>query len=745
MKKILLLLIIFVTVSNAQYWKAQRVNPANRLNGVDFHLEFGIAVGDGGSAYIKNGYFSDWVLSRSGQQTDVLKSVSISLDQAIAVGNGGLALRYNYSTLSWSPFNLNTSHDLNAVYFSVAGNVGYIVGNSSTAFKTTNGGTNWSPVNFNLTDYHILCVHFNESNTVVMGTAAPSGTQSRVLISENGGSGFFPVTLPYVGSIFSVSVVGSNTIYAAGEFGLLKSTNRGLSWLDITPNIPGYLLPASVAFFGDYGNIMFNSGLFARTTNGGASWTTETAAPVGTGIPLAMSTREFNQVLAVGWGENQAWTRVHPIEVKIADGSVFPGDTVDVPVFIGDWAPQYLAYSSQFYIDGFAPKLKFLGIVTMEGNLLSTANWSHFTNQTNDNLRFISYGSNAITGGGAFCYLRFKATPPDPTVRDSVFVSFDSLYFNTKDHPVTGKGGWIRIKTRFPGDVDLNGVVQAFDASMVLRYLTGSVTLNEEQLGNAEVTNNNQITSADASTIAMYVAGLIPSLPWGNFPQAAGTPVMNDLNSQYGQQVEVPVYINSRDDLYSLEGSLEYDASVFNYAGLQLNPAFANALKEVRNEDGTVKFAVAALNEVEFPAGEPVMKLLLNYTGMGHNGSSEVSLAMIRINENIHLTNAASSTIHIVTGIEDEGPVPGDFALMQNYPNPFNPSTVVRYALPFAGTVSLEVFNALGQKVSTLIQGEREAGYHSASFNAADLPGGLYFIKMTAGNFSAVVKAVLLK
>ena len=207
MKKILLLLILFVTVSNAQSWKAERVNPANRLNGVDFLMGFGVAVGDGGSAYIKNGYFSDWVLSRSGQQTDVLKSVSISLDQAIAVGNGGLALRYNFSTLSWSPFNLNTSHDLNAVYFSFAGNAGYIVGNSSTAFKTTNGGTSWSPVNFNLTDYQILSVHFNESNTVVMGTVAPSGTQSRVLISENGGLGFFPVTLPYVGSIFSVSVV----------------------------------------------------------------------------------------------------------------------------------------------------------------------------------------------------------------------------------------------------------------------------------------------------------------------------------------------------------------------------------------------------------------------------------------------------------------------------------------------------------------------------------------------------------
>lgn len=277
------------------------------------------------------------------------------------------------------------------------------------------------------------------------------------------------------------------------------------------------------------------------------------------------------------------------------------------------------------------------------------------------------------------------------------------------------------------------------------------IDLDDEQLGNAEVTNDNQVTAADASTIGMYVAGLIPSLPWGNFPQAAGTPVMNDLNSQYGQQVEVPVYITSRDDLYSLEGKLEYDASVFNYTGLQLHPAFANSLKEVRNADGTVSFAVASVNEVEFPADEPVMKLILNYTGMGHNNTSEVSLTTLRINENIHLTNAASSTIHIVTGIDDDSAMPDEFILSQNFPNPFNPSTLIRYALPKESKVSIGLYSPEGGLIREVLNTGASAGYHNVTLDMSGYTSGVYFYKIIAipvdgsAPFTATRKLVLLK
>ncbi|NDH49956.1 MAG: T9SS C-terminal target domain-containing protein, partial [Proteobacteria bacterium] len=75
-------------------------------------------------------------------------------------------------------------------------------------------------------------------------------------------------------------------------------------------------------------------------------------------------------------------------------------------------------------------------------------------------------------------------------------------------------------------------------------------------------------------------------------------------------------------------------------------------------------------------------------------------------------------------GLQDK---PRDFELKQNYPNPFNPSTNIQYALPMDAHVSLVVFNALGQKVMELVNGQKSAGYHTVELNANGLSSGIYF------------------
>ncbi len=89
--------------------------------------------------------------------------------------------------------------------------------------------------------------------------------------------------------------------------------------------------------------------------------------------------------------------------------------------------------------------------------------------------------------------------------------------------------------------------------------------------------------------------------------------------------------------------------------------------------------------------------------------------------------------------------VPAKFVLNQNYPNPFNPSTTIRYELPKAANVRLEIFNMLGQQVATLVDGERAAGVYTAEFNALNLSSGTYFYKLQAGGFTDVKRLMLLK
>ncbi|MBD3297843.1 MAG: T9SS type A sorting domain-containing protein, partial [candidate division Zixibacteria bacterium] len=91
------------------------------------------------------------------------------------------------------------------------------------------------------------------------------------------------------------------------------------------------------------------------------------------------------------------------------------------------------------------------------------------------------------------------------------------------------------------------------------------------------------------------------------------------------------------------------------------------------------------------------------------------------------------------------GSVPRDYALNQNYPNPFNPSTTISFALPQASNVNLTVYNLLGQRMTTLVDGPMSAGNHSVEFDASSYATGVYFYRLTTDGFAEVKKMVLAK
>jgi hypothetical protein len=85
------------------------------------------------------------------------------------------------------------------------------------------------------------------------------------------------------------------------------------------------------------------------------------------------------------------------------------------------------------------------------------------------------------------------------------------------------------------------------------------------------------------------------------------------------------------------------------------------------------------------------------------------------------------------------------YELSQNYPNPFNPTTTISYSILNDDVVTLKVFNALGQKVTTLVNEFQQSGKYSVNFDASGLPSGVYFYEIQSGSFSAVQKMMLLK
>lgn len=101
--------------------------------------------------------------------------------------------------------------------------------------------------------------------------------------------------------------------------------------------------------------------------------------------------------------------------------------------------------------------------------------------------------------------------------------------------------------------------------------------------------------------------------------------------------------------------------------------------------------------------------------------------------------------VKLATGIESNNSLANNFSLAQNYPNPFNPVTKIKYEIADPGFVSLKVYNSFGNEVASLINGKQNSGKYEVNFNGSELSSGVYFYKITSGNFTQTRSMILLK
>jgi hypothetical protein len=87
----------------------------------------------------------------------------------------------------------------------------------------------------------------------------------------------------------------------------------------------------------------------------------------------------------------------------------------------------------------------------------------------------------------------------------------------------------------------------------------------------------------------------------------------------------------------------------------------------------------------------------------------------------------------------------GEFQLYQNWPNPFNSSTTIRFSIPKRSSVTMKIFDTLGRTVAAVVEKEFPPGGHSVSFNAENLPSGVYYYQIKAGEYMQMKKLLLLK
>jgi hypothetical protein len=85
------------------------------------------------------------------------------------------------------------------------------------------------------------------------------------------------------------------------------------------------------------------------------------------------------------------------------------------------------------------------------------------------------------------------------------------------------------------------------------------------------------------------------------------------------------------------------------------------------------------------------------------------------------------------------------YNLRQNYPNPFNPLTTIEFSIQEAAQVKLDIVNIMGQRVATVVNEQMSPGSYNVTFDAKNLPSGIYFYRMSAGDFTAIKKMTLMK
>jgi hypothetical protein len=147
------------------------------------------------------------------------------------------------------------------------------------------------------------------------------------------------------------------------------------------------------------------------------------------------------------------------------------------------------------------------------------------------------------------------------------------------------------------------------------------------------------------------------------------------------------------------------------------------------------------------PAGESRDFEVMIFPVNAGNFSADLSVTS---DDPDHLVAAIPVTAVVMPTANDDNVTPAVTALKGNYPNPFNPTTTIHYSLKTDSPVKIEIYNLLGQKVKTLVNGAKKSGNHSIVWNGKDDAGrnagsGIYFYKMNTGKYSASHKMVLMK
>lgn len=264
----------------------------------------------------------------------------------------------------------------------------------------------------------------------------------------------------------------------------------------------------------------------------------------------------------------------------------------------------------------------------------------------------------------------------------------------------------------------------------------------------------------------VYVTGYV----WGNNQVECATIKYNTIGTLIWERVtgypSAGLSITSDDtgNVYIAVASNTYTTIKYNRSGVQ---QWSSSLSNSNAQPCCVKldiqgnvyvtgYATVATNNTDYCTikytNSGVQQWVMYYGAVHPNNLYDAATALaVDSQNNVYVTGgsigdyATVKYSQLIGIIQISNEIPNVYKLGQNYPNPFNPMTNVKFQMPNEAFVKLIVFDVLGREIETLVNEELKPGTYEITFDGSNLPSGLYFYKLTAGNYNDTKKMILIK
>jgi len=284
------------------------------------------------------------------------------------------------------------------------------------------------------------------------------------------------------------------------------------------------------------------------------------------------------------------------------------------------------------------------------------------------------------------------------------------------------------------GDVSLNEEIQAFDASLILQFAAGLLSLDATQQSVSDVSALSGISAFDAAMILQYVVGILDAFPAESILRTE-VPEVSDVVMTLGNQevttgetFTVPIHLNDVENLLSMEIHLDYDPNVLTLEGIEYLDYIDN-MQSITNdtEVGKIKMILAGL---EYMNGDGTMA---NLTFRVNDNVSTQSQTMLNVqhflaNETLLTDLVQGGLVNItstITRINELNQMLQDLSI---YPNPSKDHVIISYDQSIHQAVQVHIYNSLGKQIIY-----KELANNNQVFDLVKYPAGIYWIKVKIG------------